>query len=365
MSRLTENRLIGRTKPAGLGARLFSAMTIVLACCLPLGAHEAWAADAPLVLERTIPIPDVPLGPYTDHMALDIVGGRLFASPQAAKAIAVLDLKNGRVLKMIPVGNPHGLYFSPTLKRLFVTDGATGDLVVFSTEDYSLIKRITLLLGADALVYDPQTQLLYVTNGGDHAKMDHAIISAVDVARMEKLADISVATSGDLEAAVVDSAKQMLYVNLYDDSAVAVVDLKRRQQVGKWILPKGIRYNIGMEIDAAHSRLYVASRDTSVRGSIVVLDTANGNAVATLPIGGWADGVSVDQKRKRIYVSAGVGQVDTYTIEANDVYHRQPAVDTAVLAKTSLYSKELDRMFVSVPTLGATGAQVMIFRPVP
>jgi DNA-binding beta-propeller fold protein YncE len=359
------NHLNKRAKHAGFGARLLSATVILLTCCLPLGAQQAWAADAPLVLEKTIPIPGVPLGPYTDHMALDIAGGRLFASPQAAKAIAVLDLKDGRVLNMMPVGNPHGLYFSPILKRLFVTDGATGDLMVFSTEDYSLIKKITLLLGADALVYDPHTQLLYVTNGGDHAKMDHAIISSVDITRMEKVADISVATAGQLEAAVVDSAKQMLYVNLYDDSAVAVIDLQKRQQIGTWKMPAGIHYNIGMEIDAAHSRLYVATRDTSVRGSVIVLDAANGHAVARLPIGGWADGISVDQKRKRFYVSAGVGQIDTYTIDANDVYHRQPTVDTAVLAKTSLYSKELDRMFVSVPTLGATEAQVMIFKPLP
>lgn len=352
-------------RDAGFGACLLSVVAILVAFGFLLGARQAWAVDAPLVLEKTIPIPGVPLGPYTDHMAIDIVGGRLFASPQAAKAIAVLDLKYGRVLNMMPVGNPHGLYFSPILRRLFVTDGATGDLMVFNTEDYSLIKRITLLLGADALVYDPRTQLLYVTNGGDHAKMDHAIISAVDITRMVKVADISVATAGQLEAAVVDSAKQMLYVNLYDDSAVAVIDLKKQQQIGTWKMPAGVNHNIGMEIDAEHSRLYVASRDTSVRGSVVVLDTASGHAVATLPIGGWADGISVDPKRKRFYVSAGVGQIDTYTVDANDVYHRQPTVDTAVLAKTSLYSKELDRMFVSVPTLGATEAQVMIFKPLP
>lgn len=352
----------GRTR---LGARLLSATAIMLTCCLSLGAQQALAADAPLVLEKTFPIPDVPLGPYTDHMALDLAGGRLFASPQAAKEIAVIDLKDGHVVKTLTVGNPHGLYFSPTLKRLFVTDGATGDLVVFSTEDYSLIKRIPLLLGADTVTFDPQTQLLYVGNGGDHAKMDHAIISVVDVTRMEKVADISVATPGELEAAVIDSAKQMLYVNLYSDSAIAAVDLKTRQQVGTWKLPEGIHYNIGMAIDPSHSRLYVASRDTSVRGTIIVMNTADGRVVKTLPIGGWADGISIDQQRRRLYVSAGVGQIDTYTIDANDVYHRLPGVDTAVLAKTSLYSKELDRLFVSVPTLGATEAQVMVFKPTP
>jgi hypothetical protein len=36
-----------------------------------------------------------------------------------------------------------------------------------------------------------------------------------------------------------------------------------------------------------------------------------------------------------------------------------------VMAKTSLYSSELDRMYVSVPHLGDTPAQIMIFKPSP
>jgi hypothetical protein len=60
-----------------------------------------------------------------------------------------------------------------------------------------------------------------------------------------------------------------------------------------------------------------------------------------------------------------VGHLETYTIEANDVYRRQAPVDTAVMAKTSLYSSEFDRVYVSVPHLGSTLAQIMIFRPSP
>jgi hypothetical protein len=59
-----------------------------------------------------------------------------------------------------------------------------------------------------------------------------------------------------------------------------------------------------------------------------------------------------------------VGHVETYDIEANDVYHRQATVDTAVMAKTSLYSSELDRLYVSLPHL-TTEAQIMVFKPTP
>ena len=44
---------------------------------------------------------------------------------------------------------------------------------------------------------------------------DYSLISVVDTVRMEKVADIPIATPG-LEASVLDSDKQLLYVNLVD-----------------------------------------------------------------------------------------------------------------------------------------------------
>lgn len=344
------------------GRRLVVASALVLAFVSSQAASPAVAADAPLILKRSIFIPDVPVGPYSDHMEIDLAGKRLFAAPQAAKAIAVLDLEYGRVLKMIGgFGNPHSIFYSARLKRLFVTDGGSGDVKVFSGEDYSLIKTIRLDIGADGMVYDPRTGLLYVNNGGDDAGMHGSVISVVDVAAMRKVADIPIAAP-DLEAAAVDSAKQLLYVNLVDESAVAVVDLRKRRPIVTWKLPTGAGRNLAIALDIPHARLYVACRESAMHGSLFVLDSSDGHAIARLPIGGYPDGISIDHKRQRIYVSTGVGHVETYTIGAGDVYRRQPRVDTAVMAKTSLYSSELDRLFVSLPHL-TTDAQVMIFEP--
>jgi hypothetical protein len=120
-----------------------------------------------------------------------------------------------------------------------------------------------------------------------------------------------------------------------------------------------------MALDAAHARLYVASRDSAMHGSLIVMDTTSGRAVAKLPIGGWADGISIDYERHRIYVSTGVGHIDTYAVGSHDTYRREASVDTAVMAKTSVYSRELDRLYVSVPHLGETMAQILIFKPSP
>ena len=364
MNHLHKNHFGERVVPAGRGVRPLIASAALLACAWALVVPRASVAYAPLVLERSIGIPDIPVGPYSDYSSIDLAGGRLFTTPQAAKAVVVLDLKDGRVLKVISgIGNPHGSFYSPRLKRLFVADGASGALKVFSGEDYSLIKTIPLARDADWLVYDPHSQFIYVNNGGEDAGMDHSLISVVDPVRLEKVADISIATPG-LEASVVDSERQLLYVNLVDVAAVAVVDLGKRRTVATWKLPGRGHRNLAIALDTRHSRLYVACRDTAMHGSLIVLDATNGRPVATLPIGGYPDGISVDQRRQRIYISTGVGHVETYDIEANDVYHRQATVDTAVMAKTSLYSSKLDRLYVSVPHL-TTEAQIMVFKPTP
>jgi hypothetical protein len=345
--------------------RALAACSIALATLLAVGPARSGTGDSPFTLERTLTISAVPPGPYSDYLTLDPAGQRIFATPQAAKAVAVLDLGSGRVLKMITgIGNSHGIYYSAPLKRLFVADGASGDIKVYSGETYSQLKTIPLARGADWLTFDPKTKFIYVNNGGEDAGMDHSLISAVSVESMEKVADIVIPTRG-LEASVIDADRELLYVNLVDEAAVAVVDLTKRIVKATWKLPEGGHRNMAVTLDSARGRLYVACRDSAMHGSIIVLDTANGRQIAILPIGGWADGIFVDQQRQRIYVSTGVGHLETYAIEAHDVYRRLEPVDTAVMAKTGLYSSELDRMYVSVPHLGGTPAQVMIFKPMP
>ena len=356
-----ETRPGERVERAFRGRGLLIAAIIVLAFVSSQATPRALAADAPLILKRSIGIPDVPLGPYSDHMDVDLAGKRLFATPQAAKAVAVLDLEKGRVLKMLGgFGNPHSIFYYSSSKRLFVTDDTSG-VKVFDGEDYSPMRTIRLERGADGMVFDPRTRLLYVNNGGEDAGMSHSVISVIDVVRMRKLADIPIATAG-LEAAAIDSERQLLYVNLVDDSAVAVVDLHARRVIATWKLPAGAGRNLAMALDLPHRRLYVACREAPMHGSLFVLDSADGRALARLPIGGYPDGISIDHERQRIYVSTGVGHLETYTIGPGDVYRRGPRVDTALMAKTSLYSPKLDRLFVSVPHL-TTAAQIMIFEP--
>ena len=322
---------------------------------------RAALAEQPFVLAQTIEMPEVPAGPYADHMALDITGRRLFTTPQAAKAIDVLDLETGQVRRTIRgVGNPHAILYRSDRNRLFVTDG-DGALRIFDATTYRRVKSIALQPGTDGIGYDARTGYLYVSNGGTEAGKDYSLVSIIDTAHEVKIGDIRVSAPG-LEAMVIDPASDRLYINLPDKNAIAVVDLKQRAVIAIWPLTMSHR-NEAFALDAVLHRLYVGCNESDVRGSIVIVDTQTGREVQKLAVGSWVDSMFYDARRRRIYASAGVGEVFTYERQSDGSYSSLEPMDTAVMARTSLFSTELDRLFVMVPHLGWTTAKVLVFKP--
>lgn len=319
---------------------------------------------SPFTFERAITMPDVPWGPYSDYLATDVAGGRVFATPQAAHAVAVFDVKASKLVAMVHgIGNPHGVFYSNHSQRLFVDDGEAGAVKVFADGDFKLVKTIPVAVGANGSTYDPSTELLYVNNGGRDAGLDHSFVSVIDTTTSTKVADIRI-DGLFLEASVIDPATHRLYLDVEDRNSVAILDLNTRKVVGTWPI-KHSHHNMPMALDADHQRLYIGCRDGDMHGSIAVVDLKSGEELDTLPIGGWVDSIYYDAKRQRIYSSSGIGQLETYQVLPNLKYRKLESMDTAVMAKTSIYSPELDRMYVSVPHLGSTLAKILVFKPTP
>ena len=332
---------------------------------LAAGIRPAIGGSAPVerafTFEKAMVIPGVPWGPYSDHLAVDVRGGRLFATPQAAHEVAVLDLKTSSVITLIKnVGNPHGVFYSPQFNRLFVTDGTAGNVRVFDGTKLTLETTIPAV-GADSLAYDPSTKLLYAVYGGDDAGMSHADLAVIDTATARKIGDIAV-DAVSLEGPVVDPARHRLYVDMPDKNAVAVVDLTAKRVIATWPIEHS-RHNMATVVDPEHHLLYVGCRDGDMRGSIAVLELSTGREVKRLPIGGWVDSMDYDARRHRIYLSSGTGYLEAYQVLPGGAFRKLEPAETAVMAKTSFYSPQLDREFVSVPHLGDTLAKILVFAP--
>jgi hypothetical protein len=109
---------------------------------------------------------------HFDHLAIDLKGNRLFATPEDFKAVLVLDPNTGALVHTIEgIGKPHAVFYRGDLNRIYLTDGVAGRLEVFDGETYKLLQSVKLLKDADSIGYDLSTRELHIDNGsGDEGQ---------------------------------------------------------------------------------------------------------------------------------------------------------------------------------------------------
>src|ERR1700692_1822605 len=253
--------------------------------------------SAPLKLVQTYKLPPDVKGNF-DHFAIDLSGNRLFATPEEYKAVLVFDLKSGKLIhKITGIEKPHAVLYRPDLKRLFITDGESGDLKIVDSDSYATLSSVKLLEDADSIGYDPKTKYVYIDNGGGDVHQTYSMLSVVDTTAGKKLADIKVAGE-TLEAMALESSSPKLYVNNKAKNQVDVVDREKRAIIASWPVTK-CKTNVAMAFDEANHRLFIACRT----GQIAVLDTESGKEMTALPITKGVDDVVYDPASKRIYAA--------------------------------------------------------------
>jgi DNA-binding beta-propeller fold protein YncE len=317
---------------------------------------------------NTIALPDVPSGPYTDHLAVDLKKHRLFSTPQAKHSVKVFDIDTNRETHEIGgFENPHSILYREDLNRLYVTDGGAGLLKIYDAGNYQELSPVKLLKDADSIGYDSQTKLLYVTNGGEGAKLDYSLLSIIDTTRGTHVGDIRI-DAESLEAMALESASPRIYIDLTDKNEVAVVDRSSQKMIARWTVTRG-RHNIAIALDEPHQRLFVGTRDTETHGTIVVFDTQSGKEVDALPLAGWVDYIAFDRGTQRIYATcgkgsdpSGTGSIYVYQRGPSEKYSLVSITPTAPRAKTGLLVPELSSLYVAVPNFEHTQAQILIFR---
>jgi hypothetical protein len=78
----------------------------------------------------------------------------------------------------------------------------------------------------------------------------------------------------------------------------------------------------------------------------MLLDSTTGNATTQLPVCGDADDVFFNARRERIYVSCGAGEIAVLQRDGAS-YRAVASVAAASGARTSLFVRQLDRLFVA------------------
>ncbi len=204
-----------------------------------------WASAQ--ILEKEIP---VSVQGRIDHFSIDLPGQRLFVSALGNDSVEVIDLRRGeQIHSILGLKEPQGLLYAPNTNRLFVA--SDGDGTVRSYDGKSFVPSKTVGVGDDAdnVRYDAQTNHLIVGYG------DGGLIT-FDT-NLQIISDVKLPVHP--EAFQLARKSPFTFVNLPNDSSIAVIDRATNKAIGKWRVTAAAA-NFPMALDEDDERLFVGCR---------------------------------------------------------------------------------------------------------
>ena len=303
--------------------------------------------NARLKLVQTIPIPGVE--GRIDHLSVDLKSRRLFVAALGNNTLEVVDLAQGKRIRSITgLLEPQGVVYIPDLDQVVVANGDDGTVRTFDAKSFTTVSSLTLGDDADNVRYDSTGGRLVVGYGagalGFIDAKTHKIIGTVKL-------------SAHPESFQLEKSRPRIYVNVPNANHIAVVDSSKQTVITTW--PVGqYRANFPMALDEARHRLFVGTRNPA---KLVVFDTESGKQITALNISGDTDDVFFDQENKRIYVSAGEGNIDVIRQIDTDRYETNTKIAAGAGARTSLFVPELRRLFLAVPHRGTQEPAIRVY----
>jgi len=311
-----------------------------------LAAFQAAGPSAPLTFIQSIPLPHVE--GRIDHLAYDAASKRLFVAALGNNTVEVIDAAaNSHARSLSGFREPQGIAVAADARLVAVANGQ-GEGLQFV--DASLQKGGTVALGDDSdnVRYDAAAKRLYVGFGsGALAAVDPAAAKTVGEAKL----------SAHPESFQLEASGSRIFVNVPNAAHIAVVDRSTMKVTATWPVTEA-RSNYPLALDEANHRLFTGCRRPA---RALVYDTNAGKLLTSFDIVGDTDDLFYDAKRKRLYVTGGDGFVDVFEEHAPNQFTRTQHQTTSAGARTSLFVRDLDRLYVAVPHRGGQTAEIRIF----
>ena len=230
-----------------------------------------------------------------DYLTLDNTARRLYLSH--ATQVDVLDADSGKLIGTISdTPGVHGIAIAPEFKHGFTSNGREDKMSMVDLKTLKTTTKVATGKRPDAIIFVPQRAEVYAFNAGDHS----ASVFEADDGDPEG----AIPLPGKPEFAVAEPKANRVYCNIEDKNLVASIDTASRKVVEQWSTAPGESPS-GMAIDLEHHRLFIGCANKIM----VMMDSANGKVVATVPIGGRVDATAFDPATQLAFSSNGEGNV--------------------------------------------------------
>jgi DNA-binding beta-propeller fold protein YncE len=344
-----------------------------------------------------------------DYLALDPQAGRLYIAHAAA--VQVVDLETGALVGEIgDFGDTRDIALDPHGGYGYVSDAARAQVTVFDRETLQAAAKIPTDPDPHALVFDPQTRLLFVvcarppsapaSDGRSRAGpppahfYDVSSLTVIDLATRSVLGRILL--PGVLGFARATQNGQV-FINVTDRNAILRLDAsavetllrgamgaqagaktaadsaKESSNRANWptldwsgrdpsgaaaghfrlfSLGAACQKPTGLAVDGADMRLFV----TCANMAMVVVNAETGDLVTALPVGPGADAVAYDPNRGQIFVASGGGDGSLTIIrrDVTDTYAVTQTLPTRRQARTLAVDPETGNVYLVTDYTGAS-----------
>lgn len=279
-----------------------AAGTEVIMVAFDVGPLRAFITNADgntvLVIDaatRTV-VKTLTVGSVPGAVALDAPGRRLYVANSDAGTVSVVDVLNDAVSSPIAVGlAPEAIGIEPGGAHVWVANADDGTLSVISAATGMVEGTVPVGGAPRALAFDPVGRQVIVGHG---VKGGLTLVPAE--ARGPFLATILIGFKGAASALEIDPASRRLYVADADAGTVTVLTLGTDTMAPGMIAttPVGAAPR-ALALDAAGGRLYVSLFDDD---SIAVLDAATGALLATVRVGAGPLGLNLTPDGQQLWV---------------------------------------------------------------
>lgn len=235
----------------------------LLCCALALGLAAPAVAGTLLVGNKSgqsVSVLDLASGETRGSHATGVAPHEIVISPNGALAVVanygastaghtltVIDLAAGAVARTVDLGThtrPHGLSFLPDGRRVLATTEGDGSLTEVDAIGGTVLRNVALGDGKPHMVaVSPDASTAYVT------QVDGGVVSVVDLAAFEKVADI--ATGAGAEGVAVAQDGEVWVSNRAADT-VSVIDPGTRT-VAATLPSVGFPIRVALTPDGAHA----------------------------------------------------------------------------------------------------------------
>jgi len=263
-----------------------------------------------------------------DYLLYDSSADRLFIT--RGMRVVVVDPNTGKQTGELPATGAHGVALVQDKNRGFISNGRAGTVTVFDLTTLKPTGDIKVGENPDAIIYDPNSKHVIVMNGRSHNLM------AIDPDSLKVVADIPL--GGKLEFAATDLGH--IYVNVEDTGEIAVVDSNTWKATERWKLAD-CEEPSGLAIDSSAHRLF----DVCGNKKMMVVDTATGKVVSTIPTGAGTDAAGFDPGLKLAFASNGEGTLSVVQTAKGDYKLLQNAT-TMRSARTMALDPKTHRVFL-------------------